>query len=90
MKQQSINKLTEELLKKNPNMSVGRARTFVELLWSDYESTSAKAGYTFRGVEYTENLVRQLIISYGDKLHLFAAKNPKYAHLLDASDDLTQ
>ena len=88
--QQSIDKLTEELLAKNPNMSVGRARTFVELLWSDYESTSAKAGYSFRGAEYTENLVRQLINSYGDKLHLFAGKNPKYAHLLDTSDDLTQ
>mgnify|MGYP003562308839 CR=1 FL=1 len=90
MLQQSIDKLTEELLEKNPDMSVGRARTFVELLWSEYEATSAKAGYTFRGTEYTENLVRQLIKSYGDKLHLFAAKNPKYAHLLDASDDLTQ
>jgi hypothetical protein len=90
MMQQSIDKLTQELLEKNPDMSVGRARTFVELLWSEYEATSAKAGYSFRGAEYTENLVRQLIKSYGDKLHLFAAKNPKYAHLLDASDDLTQ
>ena len=90
MMQQSIEKLTHELLDKNPEMSVGRARAFVELLWSDYEATSAKAGYSFRGVEYTENLVRQLIKSYGDKLHLFAVKNPKYAHLLDASDDLTQ
>ena len=90
MMQQSIEKLTQELLDKNPEMSVGRARAFVELLWSDYEATSAKAGYSFRGVEYTENLVRQLIKSYGDKLHLFATKNPKYAHLLDASDDLTQ
>ena len=90
MMQQSIDKLTEELLEKNPEMSVGRARTFVELLWSEYEATSAKAGYSFRGAEYTENLVRQLIKSYGDKLHLFVAKNPKYAHLLDGSDDLTQ
>lgn len=88
--EQSFKRLTEELLAKNPEMSVGRARTFVELFWSDFESTSAKAGYSFRGAEYTENLVRQLIESYGDKLHLFAAKNPKYAHLLDASDDLTQ
>ena len=88
--QQSIDKLTEELLEKNPEMSVGRARTFVELLWSEYEATSAKAGYSFRGAEYTENLVRQLIKSYGDKLHLFAAKNPKYAHLLDDNNDLIQ
>ena len=43
--QQSLDKLTQELLAKNPEMSVGRARTWVELLWSDYESTSAKAGF---------------------------------------------
>ena len=39
--QQSIDKLTEELLEKNPEMSVGRARTFVELLWSEYEATDS-------------------------------------------------
>lgn len=88
--EQSMVRLTEDLLLKNPQMSVGRARTWVELLWSDYESTSAKAGYSFRGAEYTENLVRQLITSYGDKLHLFAAKNPKYAHLLNADEDTLQ
>lgn len=85
--QQAIERLTNELLEINENISVSKARTFVELLWSDYESTSAKAGYAFRGSEYTENLVRQLIQSYGDKLHLFAGKNPKYAHLLEASDE---
>ena len=88
--EQSLQRLTEELLLKNPQMSVGRARTWVELLWSDYEATSAKAGYSFRGAEYTENLVRQLITSYGDKLHLFAAKNTKYAHLLNTDDDIVQ
>lgn len=88
--EQHIAKLTQELLEKNPAMSASRARVWVELLWSDYEATSAKAGYAFRGAEYTENLVRQLITSYGDKLHLFAAKNPKYAHLLDNSDDTFQ
>ncbi len=86
----NIERLTQELLAKNPEMSVARARIWVELLWSDYEATSAKAGYEFRGSDYTENLVRQLITSYGDKLHLFAAKNPKYAHLLNDDDDLVQ
>lgn len=86
----SFQKLTEELLAKNPEMPVGRARVWVELLWSDFEATSAKAGYSYRGAEYTENLVRQLITSYGDKLHLFAARNPKYAHLLDDSEDIKQ
>lgn len=88
--EQHIDELTKELLAKNPHMSAGRARVWVELLWSDYEATSAKAGYDFRGADYTANLVRQLINSYGDKLHLFAAKNPKYAHLLDMSDDTFQ
>lgn len=85
-----ILKLTHELLEKNPEMPAGRARVWVELLWSDYEATSAKAGYDFRGPEYTEHLVRQLITSYGDKLHLFAGRNPKYAHLLDNSEDTLQ
>lgn len=88
--EEKIEKLTAELLAKNPQMSVGRARVWVELLWSDFESTAAKAGYAYRGAEYTENLVRQLIASYGDKLHVFAGRNPKYAHFLDASDDMLQ
>lgn len=88
--QGKIDKLTTELLAKNPEMSVGRARVWVELLWSDFESSSAKAGYNYRGADYTETLVRQLIVSYGDKLHLFAGRNPKYAHLLDTSDDIVQ
>ena len=80
-------KLTEQLLEKNPALPTGRARTWVELLCSDFESTSAKAGVDYRGAEYTAKLVSQLIESYGDKLHLFAAKNPKYAHLLNDSDE---
>ena len=80
-------KLTQQLLNKNPEMPTGRARTWVELLCSDFEATSAKAGVDYRGAEYTANLVSQLIESYGDKLHLFAAKNPKYAHLLNDSED---
>lgn len=82
-----MNRLVEELLKINPQMSNERARVWIELLWSDFEASSAKAGYAFRGADYTENLVRQLINSYGDKLHLFAAKNPKYSHLLNEEND---
>lgn len=83
--EQHIEKLTAYLLEKNPALSNELARTWVELLWSDFEATSAKAGYAFRGADYTANLVKQLIESYGDKLHEFAGKNPKYAHLLDSS-----
>ncbi|KOY81961.1 hypothetical protein I6G82_23385 [Lysinibacillus macroides] len=88
--EKKIEQLTAELLAKNPQMSVGRARVWVELLWSDFEATAAKAGYDYRGADYTENLVRQLITSYGDQLHAFSGRNPKYAHLLDASDDMLQ
>ena len=81
--QEHIQRLTQHLLQINTELSEERARTWVELLWSDYEATSAKAGYDFRGADYTEQLIRQLITSYGDKLHLFIAKNPKYGELLN-------
>ena len=78
----NIKRLTELLMEKNPELPEDKAMLWVELLWSDYEATSAKAGYKFQGADFTENLVRQLITSYGDKLHLFIAKNAKYADLL--------
>ncbi|MEK4627176.1 MAG: YfhJ family protein [Solibacillus sp.] len=85
--EQMYEKLTQQLLEKNPEMSANRARVWVELLCSDFEATSAKAGADYRGSEYTGKLVGQLIESYGNQLHLFAAKNPKYAHLLNDSED---
>ena len=42
-----------------------------------------KLGYDYRGAEYTESIIRQWIESYGDKIHEFAGRNPKYAHLLE-------
>ncbi|MEJ9280289.1 MULTISPECIES: YfhJ family protein [Ureibacillus] len=78
-----IDKLTKELLEKNPFLSENKARTWIELLWSDFEATYAKAGYVYRGAEYTERIIRQWIESYGDKIHEFAGRNPKYAHLLE-------
>lgn len=80
-----IEKLTQELANKNPYLSVSKARTWIELLWSDFESTYAKAGYDYRGAEYTQKIIRQWITSYGDKIHEFVARNPKYAHLLEES-----
>lgn len=87
---QLVEQLTQELLSKNPNLSVGKARTWIELLWSDFETTYAKAGYDYRGTEYTERIIRQWIDCYGTKIHEFAGRNPKYAHLLDASDEMLQ
>lgn len=82
-----IENLTKILLQKNEKLSVNKARAWVELLWSDFEATYAKAGYAYRGAEYTEKIVRQLIESYGDKIHEFVAKNPKYAHFLKENED---
>lgn len=78
----NITRLTELLMEKNPELSKEKAMLWVELFWSDFESTSAKAGNKYKGADFTEHLVRQLIISYGDKLHSFVAKNSKYADLL--------
>ncbi|KGR89961.1 hypothetical protein CD30_14215 [Ureibacillus massiliensis 4400831 = CIP 108448 = CCUG 49529] len=84
-----IEELTQELVNKNPNLTVGKAKTWIELLWSDFETTYAKAGYPYRGFEYTQRIIRQWIESYGDKIHEFAGRNPKYAKFLEESDEQT-
>ena len=80
--------LTEYLLEKNPNLSYARARTWVELLWEDFETTYAKAGRTYKGQEMADKVVRSWIGQYGDRLHEFAAMNPKYAHMLQEDGDI--
>ncbi|MDQ0200690.1 YfhJ family protein [Neobacillus ginsengisoli] len=76
-------RLTKSLLSKNPQLSYNLARTWVELLWDDFETTSAKAGRTYQGSEMTERIVHQWIENYGEKLHEFAATNPKYKEFLN-------
>jgi hypothetical protein len=81
-------RLTNLLLEKNQNLSYAKARTWVELLWEDFETTYAKAGRSYRGKELTERVVRQWIENYGPRLHEFVASNPKYRHLLSTNDHL--
>jgi hypothetical protein len=81
-------RLTNLLLEKNQNLSYAKARTWVELLWEDFETTYAKAGRSYRGKELTERVVRQWIENYGPRLHEFVASNPKYKHLLSTNDHL--
>ncbi|HLO11004.1 MAG TPA: YfhJ family protein [Pseudoneobacillus sp.] len=76
-------KLVQLLLDKNGQLTELLARTWVELLWEDFESTYAKAGREYKGPEMTEKIVRQWIELYGEKLHEFVANNPKYKHLLN-------
>ncbi|ALS74644.1 hypothetical protein AUC31_05145 [Planococcus rifietoensis] len=80
-----IEQLIIELREKNPQLSEDKARTWIELLVSDFESSYAKAGYDYQGTAVVEKVVRQWIESYGDKIHEFAGNNPKYAHLLHDS-----
>ncbi|GHI00155.1 YfhJ family protein [Neobacillus kokaensis] len=76
-------RLVKLLLKKNDHLSYYQARTWVELLWDDFETTFAKAGEEYMGSEMTERIVKQWIENYGDKLHEFTATNPKYKHFLE-------
>lgn len=75
--------LVELLLEKNRRISYNQALTWVELLWDDFETTRARAGREYKGSEMTERIVRNWILSYGEKLHEFVATNPKYKHLLE-------
>ncbi|KIL47248.1 YfhJ family protein [Jeotgalibacillus soli] len=80
-------RLVEQLLEQNNTLSVARARVWVELLWSDFEATYAKAGHEYKGHEMTERVVSQWINNYGPRLHEFASLNPKYVNLLNSDQD---
>ncbi|MGE6631785.1 YfhJ family protein [Bacillus sp. NPDC077027] len=70
-------RLTEHLMEKNNMLTYDEARTWVELLWSDFETTYAKAGRKYKGKETTERIVLEWIEHYGDQLHLFQSKYSK-------------
>jgi hypothetical protein len=79
-------RLTNYLLEKNQSLAYAQARTWVELLWEDFETTYARAGYSYKGKELTERVVRGWIDQYGARLHEFTTNNPKYKHLLNQED----
>ncbi|MED1599960.1 YfhJ family protein [Alkalihalophilus marmarensis] len=74
-------RLTEELLAVNNELSAEAARTWVEGLWEDFETTRAKAGREYKGQEVTEQIVLKWIKQYGPHLHKYAPKQEKFAHL---------
>ncbi|GGE78346.1 YfhJ family protein [Priestia taiwanensis] len=80
-----IERLTQQLLEENNQLAAGQARTWVELLWEDFESTYAKVG-KYRGQEMTEQVVMQYIRNHGKHLHEIIATNPKYKHLINNDD----
>ncbi|PAQ15611.1 hypothetical protein CD798_05960 [Bacillaceae bacterium SAOS 7] len=86
--EERFERLTTMLLDKNDRLSHARARTWVELLWEDFEVTYAKAGHDYQGKEMTEKVVRQWIENYGSRLHEFAGRYEKYKHLLNDEQDV--
>jgi hypothetical protein len=81
--------LTKLLLEKNKELSFEQARTWVELLWDDFETTYAKAGWEYKGSEMTERIVKQWVENYGNRLHDFVATNPKYKRFLNGNNSET-
>lgn len=81
--QDMYQQLAERLYEKNENLTIEEARTWVELLWEDFEATYAKAGHKYQGRKVTEQIVAQWIEQYGPRLHDFVATNPKYKELFD-------
>ncbi len=81
MMETKFQELAELLQQQNERLSVDEARTWVEILWEDFEATRAKAGRKYEGQEMTESIVRQWIQHYGQRLDEFLERNPKYHHL---------
>ncbi|KAA6447819.1 YfhJ family protein [Bacillus swezeyi] len=81
-------KLTNALLEKNHMLSYAQARTWIELLWEDFESTFAKAGHPYRGKELTERVVLEWIEHYGSHLHLFQTEKSSFVDLLTGDHGL--
>ncbi|MFB5088506.1 YfhJ family protein [Psychrobacillus sp. PGGUH221] len=86
--QDKIDTLTQQLIEKNDKLSAAKARAWIELLWSDFESSYARAGYDYKGAAVTEMVIKKWIEGYGDQLHEFASSNEKYKHLLEVDDFL--
>jgi len=70
-------RLTQLLLDKNDYLTSAQARIWVELLWDDFATTSAKTGI-YQSFEITQRVVKQWIEQYGEHLHEFVAEHPKY------------
>ncbi len=81
-------RLAERLYNKNDQLTIDEARTWVELLWEDFEASRAKAGHEYQGKQLTEQIVIQWVDNYGPRLHEFVAENPKYQHLFDKKNRL--
>ncbi|TWI52884.1 YfhJ family protein [Halalkalibacter nanhaiisediminis] len=74
-------RLTEQLLSVNSAITATQARTWVESLWEDFETSRAKGGWEYKGPDVTEQIVIKWINQYGPHLHKYEPKKQKFAHL---------
>ncbi|MGJ9385170.1 hypothetical protein CR203_16390 [Salipaludibacillus neizhouensis] len=81
--QDYFDRLTNRLLEQNDHLSHSDARTWVELLWEDFETTYAKSGREYKGKEVTEGLLIQWIDNHGSRLHEVLLEKPKYKELFE-------
>lgn len=86
--QEVFERLANLLYDKNETLTIDEARTWVELLWEDFETTRAKSGREYQGKEVTEQIVLRWIENYGPRLHDFAKNNPKYARMFEKGKPL--
>ncbi|WP_093215371.1 YfhJ family protein [Sediminibacillus albus] len=86
--QDRFERLAERLYEKNEQLSLEEARTWVELLWEDFDATRAKAGQPYEGKDVTEQVVIRWIDHYGPDLHDFIENNPKYKRMFDKKNNL--
>ncbi|TCP22131.1 WVELL protein [Scopulibacillus darangshiensis] len=82
----TFHRLAARLLEKNDQLTYDEARTWVEILWEDFEATRAKAGRQFVNHAVTEKIVTQWINYYGPMFHEIVASNPKFQKLIKDRD----
>ncbi|KSU80872.1 WVELL protein [Fictibacillus enclensis] len=76
-----FDRLARVLMSKSEHLTYDDARSWIEGLWEDFESSRARAGYKYGGKNKTEEMVVQWINSFGPKLHEYETTNPKFKHL---------
>ncbi|MBP3952365.1 YfhJ family protein [Bacillus suaedae] len=74
-------RLTEQLIAVNQKITANQARTWVESLWEDFETSRAKGGWTYKGQDVTEQIVMKWIVQYGPHLHMYEPTKDKFSHL---------
>jgi hypothetical protein len=75
-------RLAVRLMEGNDQLSAHKARTWIELMASDIESSYAKAGYGMMEEEQVAQMILRWIDAYGSRLDEFVASNPRIRELL--------